>query len=193
MSAPAPARSVSWLDLDAPEVSEATAAILDRTRAALGYVRNQQHVLTHKPAILAAVGALGDAVVRDQDGVLTPRERELMALVVSAENRCEACVFAHGAALRGLGADAEWVDTIVVNYRRASLTARERALSDFALAITRAPAETGPEALDVLRAAGLSETGLIEAASVAAYFNFTNRLNNALGIQANSPAWHAAR
>ena len=101
MALDAAAAKPSWLDLSdpAPGTPE-TEAILAATRGKLGYVRNQQRVLAHKPGILAAIGALGDAVVRDETGVLTPRERELMALVVSSENRCEACVFAHAAALR---------------------------------------------------------------------------------------------
>jgi uncharacterized peroxidase-related enzyme len=184
----------SWLDLPDPApATPETQAILDGTRAKLGYVRNQQRVLAHKPPILAAVGALGDAVVRDADGVLTPRERELMALVVSAENKCEACVFAHAAALRQYSGDAEWVATIEVNYRRGNLSRRERALADFALKVTRRAAEVEPEDMQAMRDAGIPELGLLEAACVAAYFNLTNRLNSALGIPANPEAYHTAR
>jgi uncharacterized peroxidase-related enzyme len=184
----------SWLDLPDPApATPDTTAILEKTRAKLGYVRNQQRVLAHKPAVLAAVGALGDAVVRDEAGVLTPRERELMALVVSADNKCEACVFAHAAALREHSGNPEWVATIEVNYRRAHLTRRERALADFALKVTRRAAEVEPEDLQALRDAGIPEQGLLEAACVAAYFNLTNRLNSALGIPANPEAYHTAR
>ncbi|CAH2603181.1 Peroxidase-related enzyme [Rhodovastum atsumiense] len=186
-----PATPVSWLDLpvtvDHPTVREVFAA----TSAKIGYVRHQQHVLSAKPTVLAALTALGDAVVRDPDGVLSPREREVIALVVSAENRCDACVFAHAAALRGQGAAAEWVDTVAVNYRRASLTTRERALADYAVKITRAAAEIVPADLDALRQAGVPEAGILEAATVTAYFNLTNRLNSGLGIRANSEA-HAS-
>ena len=86
------------------------------------------------------------------------------------------------AALRGYSGDAEWVATIEVNYRRASLSTRERALADFALKITRSLAEVEPADLQALRDAG-----------VAAYFNFTNRLNSGLGIHANSEAYRANR
>jgi uncharacterized peroxidase-related enzyme len=185
--------AISWVDLPATAPAPEAAAILAATEARIGYARNQQHVLAHKPAILAAVTALGDAVVRDEAGVLSPRERELIALVVSVENRCEACVFAHAAALRGHSGDAEWVATIEVNYRRAELSARERALADYALALTRAPAEVEPAQLDTLRGVGLSELGIVEAAAVSAYFNLTNRLNSGLGIRANSQAYRASR
>jgi uncharacterized peroxidase-related enzyme len=184
----------SWLRFDAPPPRSAhTEAIFAATQKSLGYIRNQQRVLAHKPSVLAAVGALGDAVVRDADGVLTPRERELIALVVSVENRCEACVFGHAAALRGHSGDPEWVATIEVNYRRAALTPRERALADYAIKVTRAPAEIEPADLQTLRDAGVPETGLLEAAAVAAYFNFSNRLNSSLGIHANTEALRANR
>jgi uncharacterized peroxidase-related enzyme len=193
-SRPAAEPPISWLDLPppappTPEVGEIFAA----TRAKLGYVRNQQLVLAGKPAILAALGALGDAVVRDPASQLTPRERELIALVVSSENRCDACVFAHAAALRAQEISAEWVALVTVNFRRADLSAREFALAEYALKVTRAAAEITPADLDALRAAGLSEEGILEAATVASYFNLTNRFNSALGIRANSEAYASHR
>ncbi len=188
------ATPLSWLRFDAPPpVSAETDAILAATRAGLGYARHQQEVLAYRPRILAALTALGDAVVRDAAGALSAQEREVMALVVSAENRCEACVFAHAAALRKLTGQAEWAATIAVNYRRAMLTARERALADYAVKATRAPAEVEPGDLDALRAGGISEAGVLEAATVVAYFNFTNRLNSTLGIRANSAAYWSHR
>jgi uncharacterized peroxidase-related enzyme len=184
----------SWLRFAAPpQPSAGTEAILAATRHKVGYVRHQQRVLAQKPALLAAVAALGDTVVRDPDSKLSPRERELIALVVSVENRCEACVFGHAAALRQHSGDAEWVATIEVNYRRAALTPRERALADYALQVTRAPAEIKPDDLAPLREAGISDLGILEAATVAAYFNFSNRVNSGLGIRANGEAYRANR
>ena len=186
--------ALSWLRLPDPAPSTpGTSAVFQATQAKLGYVRNQQRVAAHKPAILAALSALGDAVVRDAHGELSLMERELMALVVSVENHCDACVFAHAAALRGMTGDAELVGTIEVNYRRADLPPRERALCDYAVKVTRAAAEVEPADLDALRRVGLSELALLEAASVAAYFNFTNRLNSALGIRGNAEACRANR
>jgi len=188
------AAGLSWLQLHvAPPSSAQTDAIFAATRERLGYVRNQQRVLAHKPALLVAVTGLGDTVVRDEQGALSARERELIALVVSVENRCEPCVFGHAAALRALDAEPEWVATIEVNYRRADLTARERALADYAIKVTRGASEIGPKDLDLLRDSGVPEPGILEAASVAAYFNFSNRLNSALGIKANVEALQAHR
>ena len=184
----------SWLQLPdpAPATSE-TAALLAAVEAKQGYVRNQLRTVAHKPAVLAALIALGNAVVRDPEGSLSPAERELIALVVSAENRCEACVFGHAAALRGHGWPAERVAVVEVNYRRAGLSLRERTLADYALKVTRAAAEVEPVDLQTLRDAGVDEHGILEAAAVAAYFNLSNRLNSGLGVHANAEAYAANR
>ena len=190
----APVEPVSWLHLPDPApATPATTAIFTTAAAKQGYVRNQLRVVAHKPAVLEALVALGNAVVRDPAGSLSGAERELIALVVSAENRCEACVFGHAAALRGYGWPAERVAVVEVNYRRAGLTRRERALADYALKITRAAAEVEPGDLQVLRDAGVDEHGIFEAAAVAAYFNLSNRLNSALGVRANPEAYEANR
>jgi uncharacterized peroxidase-related enzyme len=185
---------LAWVRPETPRPLAAdVAALFAATEVKLGYVRNQQRVLAGRPAILAALGALSAAINQDPAGALSVRERELIALVVSAENRCEPCVFGHASALRAATGDAVKVATIEVNYRRAGLDARERALADYALKVTRAPAEIEPADLDLLRAAGLSEDAIIEAAAVAAYFNLSNRLNSALGIHANPQAYLAHR
>jgi uncharacterized peroxidase-related enzyme len=184
----------SWLRLaDPAPASAAVDAVFAATEAKLGYVRHQQRLFAHRPDILTALTQLSAAANQNPESALTPREREFIALVVSADNRCEACVFAHAAALRGFTGDAEWVATIEVNYRRAELTARERALADYAIKITRAPAEIEPADLDKLRDAGIPEIGILEAATIAAYFNLSNRLNSALGIRANAEAYAANR
>jgi len=48
--------------------------------------------------------------------------------------------------------------------------------------VTRAPAETRREDLEALRAHGLSDRDLLDAVEVIAYFNYINRVADALGI-----------
>ncbi len=192
-----PHAGVSWLRLPeatpTPEVQE----VYDRTEKRIGYVRNIQRTAAHRPALAIAQDALSRAVNSDQpEGQprgLTAREREMIALVVSAENRCEACIFGHAAALRGITGDAMFVDLLAANWRHAGLSPREHALADYAIRITRAPGEIGPEVLDGLRAAGISEPEILDAAFIAAYFNFSNRVNSSLGVAVNADAWRAHR
>lgn len=183
----------SWLNLPpAPSTAELD-ALFDRTRDKLGYVRHSQRATAHRPALTLAQDALSRAVNSDAPGGLSRRERELIALVVSTENRCIPCVFGHAAALREASGDPAWVAQVEANYRHAGLSSRERALADFALLITRTPGEIEPQHLEPLRAAGLAETQIIDAAAVAAYFNFSNRLNSALGVPPNLEAYVAHR
>lgn len=187
------AEPLSWLNLDGGPLPPDAEAVFERSVERLGYRRTMQQVLAAKPAALIAQDALSRALNLDPEAHLSPREREVIALVVSVENRCEPCVFGHAAQLREISGAPLWVATIEVNYRRAALTARERALADYAILITRAPAEIEEADLEPLRAAGVTDTGILEAAGIAAYFNFSNRVNSALGIRANPQAYHAAR
>jgi uncharacterized peroxidase-related enzyme len=76
-------------------------------------------------------------------------------------------------------------EVITHNYRRAHLTPRERALLDFAVKLTNESFKMSPEDLAPLREEGLSDEAIFELAQVAAMFNFTNRLANALGWKPN--------
>ncbi|WP_424139596.1 peroxidase-related enzyme [Roseomonas chloroacetimidivorans] len=187
--APAP----SWLNLPGPPPSAEVEAVLDRTKEKLGYVRNGQTALLARPELVLAQDALSRAVNANPASTLSPRERELIALVVSSENRCEPCVLGHASALRGITGDAFWVERVQVNHRHAPLSVRERALADYALAITRAPGAIEPDDLGRLRAAGLSEAEILDAAAIAAYFNFSNRINSAIGVAPNPEAYAAHR
>ena len=185
--------AASWLDLPPAAATPEIAALFERTQEKLGYVRHSQRVTAHRPALTLAQDALSRAVNTDQEGGLTSAERELIALVVSTENRCEPCVFGHAAALRSATGDPARVARIEVNFRHAGLSLRERALADYALRITRTPGEIEASDIDRLRQAGLTDLQILDAAAVAAYFNFSNRLNSALGVPPNDEAYAAHR
>lgn len=178
---------------DEASLPEEVRAHFARQRERNGAVHNSALVAAHNPAVLLAQSAFSAALFNPDGGALSPRERELIAVVVSAENRCEPCTVGHTAKLRQLTGDASWVDTLAINFRRANLDQRDRALADFALRITRASAEIEEADLAPLRAAGLDEAAIVEAATVAAYFNFSNRLTSALGIRPHAETFAAFR
>lgn len=184
---------LSWLRLDEPAPTPEAAAVLDATRARLGYVRNSQRAVATKPRIMVAMESLSEAVNRDPEARLSARERELIALVVSVQNGCEACVFSHAAALRKHTGDPVLVATVEVAWRRAALAPREQALARYAEALTRHPRDMEEADLEALRSAGLDDTAILEAAAITAYFNMTNRLNSGLGVHANAEAYAANR
>jgi uncharacterized peroxidase-related enzyme len=114
---------------------------------------------------------------------LEAREKELMAVVVSVENRCLYCDIAHGAALAAVS-DLVLAREVAVNYRHvAALTPRERALCDFAATLTVSSYAQSKADIDALRGHGLSTAAILEAIEVVSMFNYTNRLASALGLQ----------
>ena len=114
-------------------------------------------------------------------GELSHREREIIAVVVSAANRCESCVITHQAQLREVSGDPVFAASVADNYWTANLTTRERALADFAVKLTTLSQEPSPADLVPLRQVGLSDEAILEAGEIAAQFSLSNRLSKAFG------------
>jgi len=74
------------------------------------------------------------------------------------------------------------VQAIRTDWRTAELAAADRALCEYADKLTRTPAAIAQADIDALRAAGLSDTAILEANEVCAYFNYINRVADGLGI-----------
>ena len=194
MSNPENEHGLSWLDLREPEVlSDEVKAAYATSIANIGFVRGMQKLMANVPEVMLAQGGLSGALMKSPSSNLSFKEREIMALVVSVENRCAPCIFAHASQLRSLGLSAVWVGTIEANYRHADLTPRERALADYAIKLTRAPGDMNKVDIDPLREAGLSEVDIIFAAGIIAFYNFSNRLCSGLGIATNTPDYEGHR
>jgi uncharacterized peroxidase-related enzyme len=116
---------------------------------------------------------------------LSKLEREMIAVVVSAANRCYYCLTAHGQAVREMSGDPSLGETLVMNWRVAVLTPRQRAMLEFAHQLTVDPAATGAAARRALKRAGFSDRDTWDIAAVAAFFNMTNRLATATDMMPN--------
>ena len=121
---------------------------------------------------------------------LTKLDREMIAVVVSSINRCWYCQVAHGAAVRQLSGDPALGEAMVMNYRVADLSPRTRAMLDFAALVTTASATIEAADRDALRDHGFSDRDIWDIANVAAFFNMSNRVASATGMEPN-PAYHA--
>jgi len=121
---------------------------------------------------------------------LTKLEREMIAVVVSSINRCWYCQVAHGAAVRALSGDPVLGERMVMNYRTADLDPRQRAMLDFAAKLTTASATVEEPDRQALRDVGFSDRDIFDIASVAAFFNMTNRVASAIDMAPN-PEYHA--
>ncbi len=123
------------------------------------------------------------------DSGLSKLEREMIAVVVSSANHCLYCLVAHGAAVRKLSGDPLLGEVLVMNYREAEITPRQRAMLDFAWKATTSPKETGAQDRERLREAGFSERDIWDIANVTGFFNFSNRVAMATGMTPN-PEYH---
>jgi uncharacterized peroxidase-related enzyme len=119
------------------------------------------------------------------DSRLSKLEREMIAVVVSAANRCYYCLTAHGQAVREMSGDPSLGETLVMNWRVAQVTPRQRAMLEFAHQLTVEPAATGAAARRALKRAGFSDRDTWDIAAVAAFFNMTNRLATATDMMPN--------
>lgn len=115
------------------------------------------------------------------DGELSAKEREIIAVVSSATNHCTSCVTTHQAALREVTGDAAFADDLVRDREQLDLTPREKALADFAVQISQLTHDLAPADLEPLRAVGLSDRAILEAAEIATQFGLSNRLTKAFG------------
>jgi uncharacterized peroxidase-related enzyme len=130
----------------------------------------------------------------DKDSAaLSKADRELIAVVTSAENRCTYCVVAHGAVLRIRDKDAEIADQVAVDWRKAPLDARRRALLDYATRLARTPEVVGPEDAEALRAAGFSDDDVWDIVAIVGFFALSNRLAHAFDIRPNAEFFDLGR
>src|ERR1700751_3948809 len=105
-----------------------------------GFIPNVFVKLAYRPEEFRAFFAYHDALM-ERDGGLTKAEREMIVVATSSANQCHYCVIAHGAILRIRAKNPQIADQIAINYRKADITPRKRAMLDFAMKVSTA-AET---------------------------------------------------
>ncbi len=172
------------LDLPA-DLRERILAVQERT----GFVPNVFLALAHRPAQLRAFLAYHDAVMESESS-LSKAEREMVVVATSAAVRCTYCVVAHGAILRVRAKDAVLGDLVMINYRSAPLTVRQRTMLDYAVKLSTTPDQVGPDDHEALAAAGLDDEAVWDISAVTALFALSNRMAHALALRPN-PEFHA--
>ncbi len=155
----------------------------------LGMVPNVLRTYAFDIDKLNAFTAMYNDLMLGESG-LSKLEREMIAVVVSSINRCYYCQVAHGAAVRQLSGNPELGEQMVMNYRVAELDARQRAMLDFAALLTTASATVEEADRQKLREAGFSDRDIFDIASVAAFFNMSNRVASAVDMRPNED-YHA--
>ena len=178
------------LDLEpAPDLSEGTRAYFDKCTEKLGLIPNVLLAYAFDERKLRAFTDMyNDLMLGESE--LSKLEREMIAVAVSSVNHCYYCLTAHGAAVRQLSGDPKLGEMMVMNYRAADLTPRQRSMLDFAVKLTETPARMDEPDRAALRAAGFSDRGIWDIASTAAFFNMSNRVAAAVDMRPNDE-YHA--
>lgn len=178
--------------LDLPQADplpEATQKYFDICEDKLGMVPNVLRAYAFDIAKLDAFAAMYNDLMLAESG-LSKLEREMIAVVVSAVNRCYYCLTAHGAAVRALSSDPVLGEQLVMNWRVADLDARQTAMLAFAEKMSVESAKIDEADRQELRDAGFSDRDIWDIASVAGFFNMTNRIASATDMRPN-PDYHA--
>jgi uncharacterized peroxidase-related enzyme len=149
-----------------------------------GFVPNVFLALAHRPDEFRAFFAYHDALM-DKPGGLSKAEREMIVVATSGANHCQYCVVAHGAILRIRAKHPLIADQVAVNYRKADLSPRERAMLDFAMKVALDSGSIGDADYAALEAAGFTQDEAWDIAAIAAFFALSNRLANASGMRPN--------
>ncbi len=157
-----------------------------------GFVPNVFLALAHRPAEFRAFFAYHDALM-DKDEGLTKAERELIVVATSGLNQCQYCVVAHGAILRIRAKNPLIADQVAVNWRKADLTDRQRAMLAYAEKVALNAQQIGDTDHQALHEAGFTPDEIWDIAAIAAFFGMSNRLVNAADIRPNDEFYMLGR
>ena len=184
------AEKTTALDLEpASDLSDATLAYFDKCREKLGLVPNVLTAYAFDEKKLRAFTDMYNDLMLGDSG-LSKLEREMIAVAVSSVNHCYYCLTAHGAAVRQLSGNPALGEQMVMNYRAADLSAKQKAMLDFAVKLTERPDMIEEHDREALRVAGFSDRDIWDIASTAAFFNMSNRVAAAVDMRPNAE-YHA--
>jgi len=149
-----------------------------------GFIPNVFLTLAYRADEFRAFFAYHDALM-DKEGGLTKAEREMIVVATSAANNCEYCVIAHGAILRIRAKNPLIADQIAVNYRKADITPRQRAMLDFAIKVCTEAHLISDDDFTALAKHGFSDDDSWDIGAIAALFALSNRMAHLTGMRAN--------
>ena len=150
----------------------------------MGFVPNVFLVLAYRPDELRAFMAYHDAVM-ERKGGLSKEDREMIVVATSGDNNCQYCVVAHGAILRIRAKNPLIADQIAINHHKADITAREKAMLDFAIKVSQDSRSINDNDREKLKNHGFSDDDIWDIVAITAFFGMSNRLANSLSIRPN--------
>jgi uncharacterized peroxidase-related enzyme len=157
-----------------------------------GFIPNVFLVLAHRPDEFRAFMAYHD-VLMDKPGGLTKAEREMIVVATSAANQCQYCVIAHGAILRIRAKNPLVADQVAINYRKADITPRQRAMLDFGMKMALDAQTVGDDDFKVLRKHDFTDDDIWDIGAIASFFALSNRMANLTAMRPNDEFYKLGR
>jgi uncharacterized peroxidase-related enzyme len=157
-----------------------------------GFIPNIFLGLAHRPDEFRAFFAYHDALM-EKPGNLTKAEREMIVVATSNANQCQYCVVAHGAILRVRAKNPLIADQVAVNYRKADLTPRQKAMLAFAMKVSGPAYEVDEADFETLAGHGFTPDDIWDIAGIAAFFGLSNRMANVSNLRPNDEFFALAR
>jgi uncharacterized peroxidase-related enzyme len=157
-----------------------------------GFVPNVFITLAHRPDEFRAFFAYHDALMLKECG-LTKAEREMIVVATSGANDCLYCIVAHGALLRIYAKHPLVADQVAVNYRKADITARQKAMLAFAMKVALRSAEIEDADFAALREHGFTDEDVWDIGAIAAFFALSNRMANLIAMRPNDEFYTMGR
>ena len=192
MSTPAPAPIGRFPIPTLAELPEDIRSRIEAVQEKSGFIPNVFLVLARRPDEFRAFFAYHDALM-DKPGNLTKAEREMIVVATSAANQCQYCVVAHGAILRIRAKNPLIADQVAINYRKADITPRQKAMIDFAMKVAFEAHAVGDADIATLAGHGFSADDTWDIAAIAAFFGLSNRMANVTSMRPNNEFYAMGR
>jgi len=157
-----------------------------------GFVPNVFITLAHRPDEFRAFFAYHDALMLKEGG-LSKAEREMIVVATSGANDCLYCIVAHGAILRIYAKHPLVADQVAVNYRKADITVRQKAMLAFAMKVALRSVEIEDADFAALREHGFSDEDIWDIGAIAAFFALSNRMANLIAMRPNDEFYTMGR
>ncbi len=156
-------------------------------QAKAGFVPNVFLMLARRPEEFRAFNAYHDALMLRDGGAngLTKSDKEMIVVATSALNQCLYCVVAHGALLRIFEKKPLIADQVAVNYLKADITPRQKAMLDFAVKVAAQSSQLSHADFTALHEVGFTDEHAWDIGSIAAFFALSNRMANLSGMMPN--------
>ena len=157
-----------------------------------GFVPNVFLVLAHRPEELRAFWAYHESLMQRKSG-LSKGEREMIIVATSAENQCLYCVVAHGAILRVHEKSSQISEEITINYKKANITDRQKAMLDFAIKTCNCSHDICEDDFIQLHSHGFSDEDIWDIGAITAFFALSNRMASLTSMRPNPDFFSSGR